>query len=42
MGINPDRGTKAAKTGKKQHHISPKVLQLTNALKDFETDWSLE
>ena len=35
MGINPDKGSEGKK-GKTNRNIHAKVLQLANALKDFE------
>jgi len=42
VGINPQRGTKAARrTGKKMHSIHPKVLSFANALRDFTSEFAL-
>ncbi|KAJ8333573.1 hypothetical protein SKAU_G00415810 [Synaphobranchus kaupii] len=36
LGINPERGSKAEKKGKKQHNIPPKLLRFLSHLSDFE------
>lgn len=39
MGINPERGSKCKG---KTRNIHPRLLQLTNALKDFENVWGIQ
>ncbi|CAL9692559.1 unnamed protein product [Knipowitschia caucasica] len=36
FGINPERGSKAEKKGKKRHFIPPQVWKLVSQLKEFE------
>lgn len=41
--INPERGSKAERRGgKKIHNTHPKLLALTNSLRDFNDQWTLK
>lgn len=46
FGINPERGSKAEKKGKKRHFIPPQVCKLVSQLKEFEckqkeSEWAI-
>ncbi|XP_026028196.1 uncharacterized protein LOC113025040 isoform X2 [Astatotilapia calliptera] len=46
FGVNPERGSKAEKKGKKRHFIPPQVCKLVSQLKEFEckqkeSEWAI-
>ena len=40
-GINPSRGTKTERHRGKSHCIHPKLLKLSNELRDFTNQWAI-
>ncbi|KAJ8048985.1 hypothetical protein HOLleu_01518 [Holothuria leucospilota] len=41
-GINPDRGSKTEKSKRKRTAVSSKILELTNTLTNFFSEWSMD
>ncbi|KAJ8369415.1 hypothetical protein SKAU_G00094430, partial [Synaphobranchus kaupii] len=39
--INPERGSRGEKKGKKQHKVNPKLLRFLSELNDFENPWKI-